>query len=180
MLQLFQENKALIRFLLICLSGYLLWVILYNHLIGPDQRLDFWLSGIEAKEVMVLFEWSGHPLERIIELEYKHVFYSEGRRIVGFATSCNGLVLFPLFSFFILATNGSWKRKTVYILIGCLLIYHVNIARIVGLILIKKYYPQSLDFNHKYTFTILVYSFIFYLWYLWVNYYSIGQEKKHD
>lgn len=180
MVQLLKENKKLIQFLLICLFAYLLWVILYDHWIGPDQRIDFWLSGIEAKEVIALFQWMGYPLEQVLEYEYKHIFYLNGQRLVGLASSCNGLVLFPLFSCFILATSGHWKRKIVYTVIGCFLIYHVNIIRIMGLLFVKIYSPESLDFNHKYTFTVLVYSFIFYLWYLWINFYSVAQEKKHD
>jgi len=180
MVKLLKENKSLIRFLLICLFAYLIWVILYNHWIGPDQRIDFWLSGIEAKEVVVLLKWIGYPLEIFIENEYKYIFYQNGQRLVGLASSCNGLVLFPLFSCFIFATHGDWKRKIVYVLIGSFLIYHVNILRIIGLVFVKLYSPESLDFNHKYTFTVLVYSFIFYLWYLWINFYSAAKEKKHD
>ena len=33
--------------------------------------------------------------------------------------------------------------------------------------------PEILDFNHTYTFTILVYGYVFYLWYLWSR---IGSE----
>lgn len=179
MLQLLKENKKLIQFLLICLFAYLVWVILYNHWIGPDQRIDFWLSGMEAKEVIALFHFFGYPLEQVIEYEYKHVFFLNGQRLVGLATSCNGLVLFPLFSCFIFATQGTWKRKIVYALIGCFLIYHVNIIRVMGLLFVKIYSPESLDFNHKYTFTVVVYSFIFYLWYLWINLYSNTKEKPH-
>ncbi|MBC7485283.1 MAG: archaeosortase/exosortase family protein [Cytophagaceae bacterium] len=179
MTQLLKENKNLIRFLLICLMAYLFWVVLYNQWIGPDQRVDFWLSGMEAKEVIVLLKALGYPIEQLVEYEYKHVFYLHGQRLVGLATSCNGLVLFPLFSCFIFATHGHWKRKIIYVLIGCFLIYHVNILRIMGLLIVKIYSPESLDFNHKYTFTVLVYSFIFYLWYLWINFYAIAPKKTH-
>jgi exosortase family protein XrtF len=172
MIQLLRENKKLIRFLLICLLGYLFWVVVYEHWIGPKQKVDFWLCDIESKEVIQILKWFGYSFQHVVELDFKHVFYLNGVRLVGLASSCNGLVLFPLFSCFIIATNGQWKRKFVYILAGCFLIYHVNLLRILALVLVKLYYPDSLDFNHKYTFTILVYSFIFYLWYLWINYYS--------
>jgi exosortase family protein XrtF len=178
MAHLLKENKSLIRFLFICLFAYLTWAVLYNHWIGPDRRIDFWLSGIEAKEVIVLLKWMGYPITQVIEFKYKHIFYLHEQRLVALATSCNGLVLFPLFSCFIFATHGHWKRKIIYTVIGCILIYHVNILRIIGLLLVKIYSPESLEFNHKYTFTVLVYSFIFYLWYLWINFYATGKEQK--
>ena len=180
MLLLLKENKNLIRFLLICLIAYLVWVVLYNHWIGPDKRVDFWLSGIEANEVLALLNFFGYPIEQQIEYGYKHVFYLNEHRLIALATSCNGLALFPLFSCFIFATHGHWKRKWVYVIIGCILIYHVNIVRVIGLLLVKIYSPESLDFNHKYTFTVLVYSFIFYLWYLWINYYAVAPKKTHE
>jgi exosortase family protein XrtF len=177
MFHLLKENKKLIRFLSICLMAYLIWVVFYNHWIGPDKRVDFWLSGMEAKEVILLLKWFGYPIEQMVENGYKHIFYFQGQRLVALATTCNGLVLFPLFSCFIFATQGHWKRKTIYVIIGCLLIYHVNILRIIGLLLVKIYSPESLDFNHKYTFTVFVYSFIFYLWYLWINFYAAAKGK---
>jgi len=43
------------------------------------------------------------------------------------------------------------------------------VLRVVALITINYYAPQYIEFNHTYTFTILVYSIIFLLWMWWVN-----------
>ena len=32
--------------------------------------------------------------------------------------------------------------------------------------------PELLDFNHDYTFTIIVYAFVFMLWYIWIQRFS--------
>jgi exosortase family protein XrtF len=179
MIELIRKNKQLIQFLLLCISAYLIWSMLYNQWIGPDRRVDFWLSKIEAKEVQWILHLMGYPTELVMEYNYKHLFYYEGKKMVGVAHACNGLVLFPLFSFFILLTNGVWKRKFIYIVMGCILIYHVNILRITALFFVKLHNPAALEFNHKYTFTILVYGFIFYLWHLWVKRFS-GHVKEKD
>jgi len=180
MIKLLRENSALLRFLLICLLGYSSWFIFYTLWLGPQQTVDFWLCNIEAKEITFLLKTIGFNMEHLIEEDYKHAFYVDGKRTIGLASSCNGLVLFPLFSLFILATPGHWKTKLYYILIGCIAIYHVNILRIISLVFVKMYSPASLSFNHKYTFTIVVYSFIFFLWHLWIKKYSHTSPLKNE
>lgn len=172
---------ALLRFLLICLLGYITWTLIYSLWLGPSQKIDYWLSYIEAKEITFLLQCLGYDIEHIIEEGYKHAFFMNGKRSIGLASSCNGLVLFPLFSLFIVATPGHWKTKLYFILGGCFAIYHVNIVRIISLVLIKTYHPSSLAFNHKYTFTVVVYLFIFLLWHNWVKYYSHAKSPlKHE
>jgi exosortase family protein XrtF len=177
---LLKENKSLIRFLSICLLGYIAWFLIYTLWLEPGHRVDFWLSTIEAKEITFILKSIGFNIEHVLEYTYKYLFFIDGKRNIGLAHSCNGLVLFPLFSLFIIATPGQWKSKLYYILIGCFAIYHVNILRIISLIFVKLYYPSSLAFNHKYTFTILVYSFIFFLWHLWIKKYSHSDPTRHE
>jgi hypothetical protein len=45
------------------------------------------------------------------------------------------------------------------------------------LVLINNHYPQYLDFNHLYTFTILVYAIIFILWYIWAKKYAPNAKQ---
>ena len=47
-----------------------------------------------------------------------------------------------------------------------------NLLRVVSLVIIQFNRPQSLKFNHDYTWTVLVYGFIFWLWYLWATRFS--------
>jgi exosortase/archaeosortase family protein len=79
------------------------------------------------------------------------------------------LALFALFSGFIISFPANWKEKLWFIPLGLLIIYISNLFRIVLLVLIKIHFPGSLNFNHKYTFTVLVYGIIFLLWMIWVN-----------
>jgi exosortase family protein XrtF len=85
---------------------------------------------------------------------------------------CNGISLFALFTGFVIAFPGPVKAKLWYIPAGIVFLHFINVLRIVGLTMVLKYYPSSLAFNHTYTFTIVVYSFVFLLWILWVNKFS--------
>jgi exosortase/archaeosortase family protein len=105
-------------------------------------------------------------------LNGKVVVWLNGKRMLGISNACNGQVLYPLFSAFILATQSHWLNKILMLLVGNGLIFFTNVGRIIGLILIKYYKPNWLDFNHKYTFMLIVYGLIFILWMVWVQKFS--------
>lgn len=85
---------------------------------------------------------------------------------------CNAFSLFILYGGFLLAFPGQWKRKLLFLLSGILLIHLLNLARVVALILLAYHNPAVLEFNHSYTFTLIIYVCIFVLWMYWINLYS--------
>jgi exosortase family protein XrtF len=103
--------------------------------------------------------------------------YGEGIRTAGIdgshgvwvGDSCNGLTLFALFAGFVFAFPGPVIKKLWFIPAGLVAIHLLNVLRVTALALIQYYAPQYLEFNHTYTFTIIVYGFVFALWYLWAT-----------
>ncbi len=84
-------------------------------------------------------------------------------------TGCSGLELFFLFAAFILLIRGNRKSKPLFVITGLFIILVFNIIRIIALAIINNSHPEYLQFNHKYTFVILMYGVIFLLWMFWVN-----------
>jgi exosortase family protein XrtF len=82
---------------------------------------------------------------------------------------CNGLTLFALFAIFIVAYPGPWKHKLWFIPVGITVIHFLNVMRITALCIIVMKRPEWLDFNHTYTFQLLMYGFIFGLWWIWIQ-----------
>ena len=82
---------------------------------------------------------------------------------------CNGLSLFAMFTGFIVAFKGKNKHKLWYIPLGIISIHLLNILRVTALCIVIKYNHDLLDFNHTYTFTLINYSWIFFLWIMWAN-----------
>ena len=91
----------------------------------------------------------------------------DGVHGVWIGDPCNGIELFALFIGFVIAYPGRLINKLLFIPVGVVLIHIVNIIRVIALCMIDFYNSELLDFNHTYTFTITVYSFVFLLWYLW-------------
>ena len=156
----------LVRFLIYAALLYLLWFLVYDLGIKPYTRFDLMVTLNMIYVSDFLLSLMGYDV------------VTENRTITLLGTvglfvgaACNGVPLFALFSGFIIAFPGSIARKLYFIPIVILLIHALNIIRVTALCLIQLAAPHLLEFNHTYTFTILIYGFIFFLWMVWVNSY---------
>lgn len=167
-------KDPLFGFLIKGLGLYILWYVVYEVWLHPQGTVDLWV-------IKSLEQWSYFILDGLgfVTLEASHV---ENIRTIGIdgthglwiGDPCNGLTLFALFGGFVLAYPGPWRHKLWFIPAGLLAIHVINVLRIVSLSIIIFYFPDPavLDFNHTYTFTILIYSFVFFLWYVWASKFS--------
>lgn len=171
-------SNPIFKFLLIAGGLYVLWLVVYYYLIKGYTNWDYML---DYNIVLMSQQFLGiFGFETFIELEGKSVFLfvTEGDfRAVIVGDECNGFKLFSIFTIFIAAFPGNWKKKIWFIPLGILIIHLANIIRVSALLLIQNYHPEYLDFNHLYTFTILVYSIIFLLWYWYIKRFSAYVKK---
>jgi exosortase family protein XrtF len=137
-----------------------------------------WLHPMETVDLAVI-DFSIN-ISAFILKSLGYTVYTATERVIGIdgtgglwiGDNCNGMSLFGLFSGFIIAYPGSWKKKLIYIPVGILLIEFMNIIRIIVLAILDTYSRAWTEFNHTYTFTIVIYGFIFLLWMTWVNRFS--------
>ena len=157
------------RFLLVAAGLYASWLVGYEGFIGPDGRLDTWLSvniaAASAGLLRALGFAAGHPAGSTL-------LTMDGRPAVYVGAPCDGLVLYALFAGFILAFPGPARPKWWFIPMGIGAIYLLNIVRVGALALNHHYAHRSVDFNHHYTFSFVVYAFICLLWLGWVRRYG--------
>jgi len=178
MFERIKKNKIL-SFFLLAAGLYISWLLIYYLLINKYTSWDF-----ELNYNIVYLAHKGFDLFGVvshIELESDHVLLlldAGTNRPILVGDECNGFKLFSIFSIFILAFPGSIKKKMWFIPMGLLLIHLANVIRIMALVLINTYYPKYLDFNHLYTFTIFVYSIIFFLWYYWAKNQQPNESKN--
>jgi len=162
-----QASSPLLRFAILAGGLYLLWFLGYEHYLAADGRLDAVLTrnlavvstaGLRLLGYNATLSGGDQPLISLI-----------GRPVVFIRNPCNGLVLYALFSGFIVAFPGPIRRKLWFIPLGLFLIYSLNVLRVIGLSFNSYYDYQSTDFNHHYTFTAIVYAGIFALWMWWAT-----------
>jgi exosortase family protein XrtF len=169
-LRLFRENSAF-RFISVFLILIILWMMLYHWVINPWGWLDKLVINDSSLWSVYFLEMLGYPTFvgnnptiRTIGIDGTHGLW------IG--DPCDGLTIFALFAFFIIAYPGKWKHKAWFIPAGITLIHFMNILRITILCIIVKTHPSWLEFNHTYLFQILMYLFIFCLWFIWIKRFS--------
>lgn len=166
----FLKSKA-VRFLAFFLLYYVAWKVVYELFIHPWGVADHAV----INNSVVISEWflrlfgydtftDNNPAMRTVGIDGTHGIW------IG--DPCNGLTLFALFTAFLLAFPGSWKTKAWFIPAGIVIIHFANVLRITALCIIVEVAPEWLDFNHTYTFQILMYAIIFALWMWWIRRYS--------
>ena len=166
-------NKPLTRFLLKAVVLYLGWHLLWYSWIEPDRRLNHYLTYNTAwisQAGLNAFSADTYSLSPFSEEETQ--LFKNNIPVVLIEHGCNGLILMVLFAAFVIAFPGPWKTKLWFVPAGILAIYLLNSLRVIALAMNHLFARDSFEFNHKYTFTILIYGAIFFFWMIWVNRYS--------
>jgi exosortase family protein XrtF len=171
-------NNKITRFFMYAVMLYVCWFFLYELVIKPYTSIDAKLIGLIVTQASVFLKLFGYKTFQDQVDPDMQLVGIDGAHPVWIGSPCNALTLFAFFTLFILAFPGNNKNKIWFIPLGIIFIHLSNIMRIMGLALINFYAPDSLEFNHTYTFTILVYSLIFSLWMWWVNF-SLKKIKKN-
>ncbi len=177
------KSPLLVRFFMPAIIFYLSWLLLYEFFIRPHTLIDEKVISNLIFISSAILSLLNYPIYASTQDINEQLIGVEGSNPIWIGDPCNAVTLIALFSIFIIAFPGKLKNKAWYIPAGILAIHAVNIFRVCSLTLIQYYFPKYLDFNHNYTFTLLVYSFIFLLWIIWVNRYScltFGKANTHE
>ncbi|MEM6642330.1 MAG: archaeosortase/exosortase family protein [Bacteroidota bacterium] len=163
------DKKSLLKgFAIKAVITFVAWMVLYYGFIIPDGRLNRVLTNTVIAGTVFGLSTLGYDTSG----EGDMVLIND-QPVVLVADACNGLELFALYIGFLLCFPGKWKYKAFFIPIGLILIYVINVMREIVLALNYKFFQETFDFNHKYTYVFIVYLFVFALWRFWLNRYSI-------
>lgn len=136
----------------------------FTHLVGVQSVDILNTLGFDAQ---ILPQESEPSLKLILNKVY----------VARIIEGCNGLSVLILFISFIIAFSGKLKTTFFYILAGSVLIYVVNILRIVILSIGIFRYPKQTDILHEVVFPAIIYGVVFLLWIFWVNRFSKLHNK---
>jgi exosortase family protein XrtF len=143
---------------------------------GSKYYPDY-LTNLVAKQSESLLHTFGydakiakHPDEPSMKLIIKNKFVA---RVVE---GCNSISVIILFISFMIAFAEKFKTTFLYILAGSVLIYVVNLFRIVILSVGLYHYPWRREELHTVIFPLIIYGMVFLLWMFWVNRFT--RQKK--
>jgi exosortase family protein XrtF len=160
-------QNPLLRFTLMAIGIYLLWFFGYEQTLAVDGRLDAALTHIIAANSAALLRVLG--FNAVVSSSELNLILMNNKPTVFITPFCDGMVLYTLFSGFVIAFPTSSLHKLWFVPAGIVLIYGVNVLRIVAMSINHYYSYRTLDFNHHYTFAFIEYGFIGFLWFWWAT-----------
>lgn len=162
-------KDPVLRFLVTAACLYTAWYLLYEFVLHPPGSLDglvidalVWLAGGMLRSM-------GYELLPDPAFDTNRYLGVQGGSHLWIGDPCNGVSLFAVYLIFLVAYPGPWRHKPWFGLLGILSIHVINAARVAALCVIASIDYELLNFNHDYTFYVVVYGWVFLLWFIWVK-----------
>lgn len=177
------QYKPFLIFLLKFCVCYLVLTLIYKfYLSGYDtskHEIDGFTTWV-ARQTSGVIECFGYtsviePHER--QASFK--LFVNDRYVARVVEGCNVLSVMILFVTFIVAFAGKWKQMLLFSVLGCLLLYLLNILRIALLAIALYHFPEKEKLLHEIIFPLVIYGIVFVLWIIWVNKYSAYATKNN-
>ena len=182
MKDLIVKYQSVIKFILTFLLVYAVLTFSYKWYLDASDGSKYYpdyLTNLVAKQSQSVLQAMGydvtiarHPNEPSMKLIIHKKFVA---RVVE---GCNSVSVIILFISFVIAFAGKFKTTFFYILAGSVLIYAVNLFRIVILSVGLYHYPWRKEVLHTVIFPLIIYGMVFLLWMFWVNRFT--KTKKAD
>lgn len=176
MKKLIIKYKSVIRFILTFLLVYGVLTFAYKFYLDASDGSKYYpdyLTHLVAKQSDALLHTFGynsdilpHPDEPSMKL------LINGKYVARVIEGCNSGSIIILFVSFVIAFAGTAKTTFLYIFVGSVLIYVVNLLRIVILSVGLFHYPWRREELHTVIFPLIIYGMVFLLWMFWVNRFS--------
>ena len=173
-----KSNKFIVIFLIKFFGTYALLSFLYSVYLGNTQHtLDFFscapITESVANQTVFVLNAVGynssveqHSNELSMNLRMNNVVVS--RIIEG----CNAISIIILFISFIVSFSTTFLPTFLYILVGSIIIYVINVIRIAIICIAVYEYPSYQDILHDMVFPSIIYGTTFLLWFIWVQKFS--------
>ena len=150
---------------------YLLLTIVYNMYLNSfgHNQMDLITKFVatNTEYILKILDNQSYLIAHKNNLYYQ-IFYKQiyvARIIEG----CNGISVIVLFLSFVFAFSRKWKPTLFFMLMGSLIIYTLNVFRIVLLSVLLFHFPQYEQILHAVVFPLIIYGTVFILWVFWVN-----------
>ncbi len=163
-----------VRFLISIFILYIFWYCIYNLWLHPLEIVDLVVIDI----TIAISKWILELMNYTVFTGVERVIGVDGTGGLWIGDNCNGIALFALFAGFIIAYRGKIKNKIIFIILGILSLELLNVFRVTGLAILDTHSRTWTEFNHTYTFNIIIYAYIFMLWMMWVN--KFADKASHS
>lgn len=91
-----------------------------------------------------------------------------GETVMMVYEGCNSVNVMIVFVAFIISFQGPFRLFMRYFVAGMVIVYLINLFRLMGLYIVALHFPDTFYFFHKFFFTGVIYLVVFVIWYFWV------------
>ncbi|MDR4891412.1 MULTISPECIES: exosortase family protein XrtF [unclassified Chryseobacterium] len=165
----------LLRFIII----YLVLLIAYQFYLnsGKDSGLDSF-SRMIANQVTSLQSVIGYPTELYDDVKNEQVwFYVKHNYVTRMVEGCNAISVIILFVSFVFAFYKGVKTF-VFVGVGLVLLYIINLLRIVGLNIVMSDHKEYGKMFHDFIFPAIIYGSVVVLWLIWIKFFALKHENS--
>ncbi len=180
------KNKAIVVFLAKFFATYFILFGIYSfYLSRTQQKGDVFscapvtrMVADHVQKVANMLGYRTYTQQSADELSILLVINEDyASRIVE---GCNSVSVIILFLSFVIAFSGKLKHTILFGLFGVVLIYVVNVLRIIAITILYYRFPKYQDVLHDLLFPAIIYGLTFMLWVTWVKFFSNLSRKDAD
>ncbi|WP_026753705.1 exosortase family protein XrtF [Sediminibacter sp. Hel_I_10] len=179
---LFIKYKSVVKFILTFLAVYFVLSFAYKLYLDFSDGSTYYpdyitnLVAVQSDALLDSFGYNAQVIPHPDEPSMKVIV--NGKYVARVIEGCNAISVIILFLSFIIAFAGKFKTTFFYMISGSVMIYTVNLFRIVIITIGLYHYPWRRDILHVVIFPMLIYGMVFLLWMFWVNRFS-KVNKRH-
>jgi exosortase/archaeosortase family protein len=185
-----ESNRKLIKDVLLFGGATIVFHFLYWH-----TNMNSWIFGPFTKQIyafftMISFKGSLPLCQAFIDkpfdvVDTSYYFYTInhlGIKIynssMAIVADCSGIKQLLQYLLIIVLCSGKWWGKTLWYVMGCVVIELFNILRIFLLTWLYADHPDMFQSIHDWIARPLMYVVIFSLWAIWITYFAHKKDKQ--
>ncbi|WP_188460678.1 exosortase family protein XrtF [Bizionia arctica] len=183
MKELIIKYKSVLKFILTFLLVYAVLTFSYKLYLqygSSETYYPDYMTNLVAKQSREILESLGYQAQVVPHAtEPTMKLIINNKYVARVIEGCNSVSVIILFASFIIAFTGKIKTTFLYVLAGSVLIYVVNLIRVVILSIGLYHYPWRKDILHTVIFPAIIYGMVCLLWLFWVNRFS-NHKESHE
>ncbi|WP_449399822.1 exosortase family protein XrtF [Chryseobacterium wanjuense] len=174
-----KDFKPVLSILLRFIIVYLVLLFAYQFYLNHFQSggLDPF-SRMIAEQVRHIQNSLSYPTQLYNDVKGEQVwFYVKTDYATRMVEGCNAVSVMILFVAFVFAFyKGS--KTFLFVLAGLVLLYIMNLLRIVGLNIVMTDYKQYGKISHDFIFPAVIYGTVVVLWLIWIKFFALKHENS--
>jgi len=167
--------SILLRFIII----YLVLLFAYQFYLNSFKEMGLDpFSRMVAEQVRLVQNMWGFPTMLYDDIKGEQVWFQvKGNYVTRMVEGCNAVSVMILFVSFIFAFYKGIKTF-IFVIAGLLILYAMNVLRIVGLNIVVSDYPDYSKMTHDYVFPAVIYGTVVLLWLIWIKCFALKNENS--